>query len=110
MHQNKKNLVKEIAGERIAILFDLAGKSVEDDKELARRYVKRLRYLSSHYKVQLPKHIRNGICKHCNEVLVPGFNAKIRIASSKGYVATICNTCGRELHSYYKIVPKSSAA
>ena len=101
MHQNKKNIIKEIAGERIALLFGFASKTIDSDGKQAGRYVKRMRYLSSHYKVQLPKRIRNGICKHCNEVLVPGLNASVRIVSSKGYVATRCTKCGKEIHVHY---------
>ncbi len=101
MHQNKKNIVKEIAGERIDLLFGFASKTIGSDREQAGRYVKRMRYLSSHYKVPLPKRIRNGICKHCNEVMVPGLNASVRIVSSKRYVATQCIKCGKEIHVHY---------
>lgn len=101
MYQNKKNLVKEIAGERIELLFDTATRAMGSDRELVHRYVKRMRYLSSHYKVPMPKKVRNGICKHCNEVLIPGLNAGVRIVSSKGYIATRCNACGKEVHVHY---------
>ncbi|MCW6159939.1 MAG: hypothetical protein LVQ95_02515 [Candidatus Micrarchaeales archaeon] len=101
MHQNKKNIVKEIAGERIALLFGLATRTIGSDREQSGRYIKRMRYMSSHYKVPLPKKIRNGICKKCNEVLVPGLNASVRIVSSKGYVATRCTKCGNEVHVHY---------
>lgn len=101
MYQNKKNLVNEIAGERIRILFSLAADAMAIDRDLAKKYVKSMRYISSHYKVQLPKKIKNGICRHCDEVLVPGINATTRIASSKGYIVTKCNKCGKEVHVHY---------
>ncbi|MDE1845798.1 MAG: hypothetical protein KGH53_00735 [Candidatus Micrarchaeota archaeon] len=103
--QKKDPIVKEIAQERINRLFLLAGDRTRmKDKrsiELARRYVKIAKNISTHYKVRLPEKIKNGVCKKCGNVLVPGLNCKVRLASSKGYAAYICE-CGEEKHIFYK--------
>jgi ribonuclease P protein subunit RPR2 len=95
-------LMKEVAAERISILYGLALKIVGKNPELSAVYVKTLRRISAHYKVSIPEEIKNRICKRCNLVLVPGLTAKVRIASSKGYVIYACNKCGNETHLFYK--------
>lgn len=98
--EGKKALVKKIALERINVLFDNAEKRAGSD--LSVKYVKTLRRMSAHYKVSIPKKMKDRICTHCNLVLVPGQNAKVRIASSHKYIVYICDKCGNEKHIYYK--------
>ena len=98
---DRKKIIEEIASERIGILFELADDTVAKNPELAGRYIKTLRRISSHYKVQIPKEMRNRICVGCNSVMVPGLNSTVRLASSKGYVAWRCNNCGKERHVFY---------
>ncbi len=97
----KKDVVKKIALERIGILFDNAEITTEADLALSKRYVATLRKISSHYKVTIPKRMKDRICTSCNVVLVPGLNCKIRIVSSHRYVAYKCNGCGKEAHVHY---------
>lgn len=84
------------------ILFGLATKKIESDSRLSHRYVLLLKKIAAHYKVQTPKRIRNNICAKCNQVLVPGLNATVRVVSSKGYVAYKCSNCGTERHVFYR--------
>ncbi len=101
MLDNRKELVKKIASERIDILFGLAEGSLKENGALSKRYVSELRKISTHYKVRIPKKLRNSICTRCNVVLSPGFNATVRIVSSRRYVAYKCNSCGKEIHVRY---------
>lgn len=94
-------IVEEVAKERIAVLSGLAEAAVQSEPELARSYVKRLRQISRHYKVQIPKEVKRRICTGCNTAMVPGVNSTVRIVSSKHYVAYACNSCKREQHIYY---------
>ncbi|MGC8652132.1 MAG: ribonuclease P protein component 4 [Candidatus Micrarchaeia archaeon] len=106
MAKNHGGLVKSIAGERMAILLELAKKNTlentEQSRKLARSYVKKIRLISMHYKVKLPKQARDIICKKCNTLLIPGLNAHVRIASSHSYVVLKCDNCGHEKHIFYK--------
>lgn len=95
-------LVKEIAAERIRILYNLAAGMAGKDEALSTEYVKTLRRISSHYKVGIPEDIKDRICKRCNLVLVPGLTADVRLASSKGYVVYACRKCKGENHIFYK--------
>ncbi|MDE1869886.1 MAG: ribonuclease P [Candidatus Micrarchaeota archaeon] len=103
--QKKDPIIKEIAVERIETLFGLAGDRTnagdKRSKELAKRYIKIAKSISTHYKVKIPDRIRNSICKKCGNVLIPGLNCKVRLASSKRYVAYVCE-CGEEKHIFYK--------
>ena len=95
-------LIKEIAAERIRILYDLAVGRVGKDTELSTEYVKTLRRISAHYKVGIPEDIKDRVCKRCNLVLIPGLTASVRLASSKGYLVYTCSRCKGENHIFYK--------
>lgn len=103
--QKKDPIVREIAIQRIGTLFEMAKERTEvadkRSKELAKRYVKLAKSLSTHYKVKLPPKVKNAICKKCANVLIPGLNCKVRLASSKKYVVYACE-CGEEKHIFYK--------
>jgi ribonuclease P protein subunit RPR2 len=95
-------LIKEIAAERIQILYDLAAAMAGKDIALSSEYVKTLRRMGAHYRVGIPAEIKDRICKKCNLVLIPGLTASVRLASSKGYVVYTCNKCKGESHIFYK--------
>lgn len=99
---SSKALVKDIARQRISILFGLAERALQDEPELSRSYVRLLRRISSHYRIGLGREMRNALCSKCNSVLVPGLTAKVVLASSKGYAVYTCKRCGAERHIIYK--------
>ncbi|MCL5433432.1 MAG: ribonuclease P [Candidatus Marsarchaeota archaeon] len=102
MFNKNKNIIKQIAAERIEILFNEAQKMHYKNSELSKKYIKNMKMISSHYKVKIPKDIKKNICRKCNNILIPGYNSSIRIASSKGYIIKKCLSCGNELHIFYK--------
>lgn len=99
------DLVRRIALGRIGRLAALAEARTADktpeSTKLAKRYVSLARRLGTHYKVSLPAELRNKICKKCGNFLVPGINCSVRLASSHGYAAYVCE-CGEEKHVFYK--------
>ncbi len=101
MQESRKELVKKVAEERIGLLFKLADDNAKDHPDFSHNYVVTLRKISSHYKVPVPKTMKDRICTHCNSVLVPGLNATVRIVSSKGYIAYKCSVCRKERHIFY---------
>jgi ribonuclease P protein subunit RPR2 len=103
MNKNK-GLIKEVAAERIEILYSLSLQTVKDEPELSRRYALLMKRISTHYKVSLPRNIKRSICRGCGTVLVPGVTSTVRLASSKGYVIHWCKGCGTEVHFPYKEV------
>ncbi len=97
----KKDLIKSIALERIEILFDSAERISDQNADLSKKYVSTLRKISSHYKVTIPKKMRDRICTNCDLVLVPGLNCTVRMVSSHRYMAYKCKNCGKESHIHY---------
>ncbi|MGC9132083.1 MAG: ribonuclease P protein component 4 [Candidatus Micrarchaeia archaeon] len=91
---------KSIAFERIKILFKEAKAIAKENKELSKKYVMRIFAIAKHYKIRLPKEIKIAICKKCKNILIPGFNASIRL-THKGYIAIKCE-CGEEKHIFLK--------
>lgn len=85
-----KNKQKEIAKERIKILFDKADE-VFPNKSLANRYVTLARKISMKVKVRLPRELKRKFCKHCYKYLRSGTNARIRTRDGK--VVISCFEC-----------------
>ena len=100
-----EHLMDKIASDRIAMLLAYAeARTLEKtapSKKLAKRYVDLARKISSHYQVSIPKGLKYRICRGCGNFLVPGLNCSVRVASSHGYVAYVCE-CGEERHVFYK--------
>lgn len=95
------SFVREIAGERIEILYRLAKEEYAADPKMSVQYVKLIKQISRHYKVGLPADFKRNVCKKCNTVLVPGRSSSVRLASSRHYVAIKCLNCGSEMHVHY---------
>ena len=93
------------AEDRIGRLYALAQKRTIDkgksSRKLARRYVHIMKRISSHYKVALPKKIKDRICRKCDNTLVPGINCTVRISAHNKYIVYRCE-CGNENHIFYK--------
>ncbi len=99
--KERKDLVKKIAAERIELLFGLSESMINENQGLAHRYVETLKRISTHYKVPIPKKMKDRICAACRTLLVPGLNCRVNVVSSHKYVAYVCNRCGKEKHLHY---------
>ncbi|MBS7657839.1 MAG: ribonuclease P [Candidatus Bathyarchaeia archaeon] len=98
---NWKIIEKEIAKERIEILFNLARKIFNFSPELANRYIQLIRKIGMKARVKIPLEYKLFICKKCNSFLVPGRNCRVRIRSEKGTkIVFTCLNC-----SYIKRYP-----
>ncbi|MEM0074364.1 MAG: hypothetical protein QXF85_00530 [Candidatus Micrarchaeaceae archaeon] len=99
-----KNVVRELASDRISRLLGLAEAMARQNTELSRdlekRYVRLASRISAHYKVKMPKELEQKICKKCNNFLVPGINCTVRLASGRKYIVYKCE-CGAERHIFY---------
>jgi len=88
-----KHRQKEIAKERIEILFKLAEKVFPENKSLANRYVTLARKIAMRVKVRIPLELKRKFCKHCYGFLKPGVNSRIR--TREGKVIISCLECNR---------------
>lgn len=84
--RKKEDLVKkrkELAAERIDILFTAARQNFAETPELSHRYVELARKISMKYKVKLASEYKRQFCKHCYRYLMPGVNSRVRTKSGK---------------------------
>lgn len=101
MKNERKEMMKQVAAERMAKLFQIARSEAGRDAALSKEHVRELIKISTHYKVPLTQEMKRGICKECSSILIPGKNAEFRV-TSKGYVARKCLACGSEIHIFFK--------
>lgn len=83
--------VKQIARERVQILFRLA-KERQDNPVLSARYVSLAREISMRQRLRLSKQQKRSFCRSCGAFFVPGKNLRVRI--SRGKVVYTCQECG----------------
>jgi ribonuclease P protein subunit RPR2 len=87
--------IKEIARERVEILFDLARKIFPKDRTLSKRYLELARLIGMKAGVRLSKEQKLSICKKCGSFLVPGVNCRVRTRPELGTIVLItCLECG----------------
>jgi len=86
---------QSIAQQRIRILYKQAKHVYPRDPELSRRYTRLLKRISMRTRTRLPREIRQGICRKCGTVLIPGVSSHTRVRQRREpHVATTCHTCG----------------
>ena len=90
-HQKKPKKLKEIALERIIILFERAEEMFKEDARLSNRYVSIARKIAMKYKVKMPRELKRSYCKHCLSYLKPGTNCRVRV--QRGKVTYYCLNC-----------------
>src|SRR3989338_3564435 len=86
-----KHKQKEIALERINILFEEAEKAFSKNKALADRYVSLARKIAMKVKLKIPLKLKRKFCKHCYKFLMPGVNSRVRTRTGK--VVISCFEC-----------------
>jgi ribonuclease P protein subunit RPR2 len=90
-----KSVARQIAKQRIAVLFHQAKKVYRDDPQLSSRYVERARKIAMAAKLRLPTVYKRQICKNCNMLLVQGDNCRVRIKQKReSHVVITCLNCG----------------
>ena len=97
-----KNSKKEIATQRILILFDNAVSNVRNNPKLAQKQAQIARKISMRFKIKMPWQIRTSFCKKCKKFIVPSVSSKVRIGRSN--VKSIRITCNFCNHTYRKLI------
>ena len=99
-----KNSKKEIATQRILILFENAVSNASKNPRLAERQAQIARKISMRFKIKMPWQIRTSFCKKCKEFIVPTISSKVRVGRTS--VKSIRITCYFCNHTYRKIIPQ----
>jgi ribonuclease P protein subunit RPR2 len=93
----KQTNVKQIALQRIQILFEQAARVFKKDPKLAMQYVASARKIAMAAKIRLPVEFRRGTCKECDSLLVQGVNCRVRIKQKREpHVVVTCLNCGNQ--------------
>lgn len=89
----KPNWQKEIALERIEILFQEADKQAKQgNTDLSDRYVKLARKIGMKYQVTIPRKLKMYFCRKCYSYLYPGKTSTKRIKNDR--INIKCLKCG----------------
>ena len=99
-----KNSKKEIATQRILILFENAVSNASKNPRLAERQAQIARKISMRFKIKMPWQIRRSFCKKCKKFIVPTISSKVRVGRTS--VKSIRITCYFCNHTYRKIIPQ----
>ena len=92
-----KSYVKQIAQQRIQVLFQQAKQIYRDNPQLSSRYVETARKIAMAARIRLPTVYRRQICKNCNMLLVQGANCRVRIKQKREpHVVVTCFNCGHK--------------
>lgn len=98
--KKQKNLIQNIAVQRMWRLFELAKSELPENPERSRHYVQLIRSISMRNRISIPREIKSSICKHCYAFLMPGRNARYRL--KEGFIVISCEHCGKEMRYPYK--------
>jgi ribonuclease P protein subunit RPR2 len=74
-------------------LFELAEGARAQRPDRSRRYVELARRIGMRYQVSAPSVWRRRVCRGCNDLLVPGINARVRMRA--GCQVVTCLSCER---------------
>jgi ribonuclease P protein subunit RPR2 len=86
---------KQIAQQRIDILFKQANTIGKTNPTLATEYIKTAQKVAMSARFPLPKKYKHRICKHCKTLLITGFNCRIRIQQKREpHIVATCLNCG----------------
>jgi ribonuclease P protein subunit RPR2 len=93
----KETNIKQIARQRIEILFEQAKKVARTDPKLATQYVLSARRIAMAAKIRLPTEFKRQTCKECNAMFVHGVNCRVRVKQKREpHVVITCLNCGNQ--------------
>lgn len=95
----QKRKQKEIAKERIKILFEKADEVFKKNKALSNRYVTLARKIAMKSNLRMPRDLKRKFCKHCYKFLKPGVNCRVR--TKEGKVVYYCLNCKKFMRFPY---------
>ena len=88
---------KQIARQRVHVLFQQAKSTYRANPQLAQRYVETARKIAMSARMRLPAAFKRQICKNCNAFLVPGESSRVRIKPRREpHVVITCLKCGHQ--------------
>ncbi len=99
VRKKQKDWAKDLAFQRILLLFKLAGEEFRTHPERSNRYVQLARRIGMRYRVRMPPEVKTRICRYCHSYLVQGATARTRLQGT--HIATTCLVCGKQMRRPY---------
>jgi len=101
MKERSKNpATKQVARERISVLFKQARQAFHEHPGWSNRYVELARRIAMRQRVRIGHEYRRQYCHHCYAFLVPGQNMRVRV--HRGNVVVTCGICNKKMR--YRVV------
>jgi ribonuclease P protein subunit RPR2 len=89
--------IKQIARQRIEVLFEQAKKDGRSDPKLAAQYVSTARRIAMAARIRMPLEFRRQTCKECNALFVQGVNCRVRVKQKREpHIVVTCLNCGNQ--------------
>jgi ribonuclease P protein subunit RPR2 len=93
---------KDIAAERIGILFSLAdAAALQKDFDHADKLILQARKIAMKYNLRTPAEMRRKVCKYCGGYLLPGATSRVRLRSSEQRTEVRCLRCDKVMYYPY---------
>ncbi len=105
----KELSAKQIAKERIEILFNLAKEIFNENPKFADRYVFIARKIAMRFNIKLTKEQKKKFCHKCYSYLYPGKNCIIRTNPKTKCVEYLCKNCGKKTRYGYSSESKNKS-
>jgi len=106
MAKNKSPNQRQIAQERIDILFSEAECDFRVSPENARNFVRHALNIALRCRVRIPVEFKRKFCKNCLSYLKPGVSSAVRL--NKQRLIITCKNCGTLKRVPYKNKKRSS--
>jgi ribonuclease P protein subunit RPR2 len=88
---------KQIARQRIHVLFQQAARTYKTNPELAQSYVLTAKKIGMSTRMCLPAVYKRSVCKNCNAFLVPGETSRVRLQPKREpHIVVTCLKCGNQ--------------
>ena len=95
--KNMKSTAKQIARQRIEVLFQKAKSTYHENPQLSSRYITNARKIAMAARIPFPTVYKRQICRKCNTLLVQGDNCRVRIKQKREpHVVITCLNCGHQ--------------
>jgi len=86
---------KQIARDRVRILFDQARTVQRTNPDLSNRYIEKARKIAMAARIRLQLKHKRQICRKCNSLLIVGESCRVRIRHNREpHLVVTCLGCG----------------
>ena len=85
---------RQIGQERFNYLMDVALSTSEQDRLLGQQQAKLARKIWLKFNLNIPYYFRQLFCHGCKNLIIPGYNCRIRLSKVRKGLNITCYDCG----------------